>query len=380
MTSCTTETEYTTNVVEDNENFGMSYCRHSSTKRRELETLLISKYYPFKNDSLAQACIFPSGMNAICALIQTICTAALKNNIVPHLVFGDEMYCDIRRTVRYFESIFNFTYQYIDIRDSQKFLLIPKEKGNRLSLLFIESCTNPSAQMMDFRILKQWKSMTKNCIICVDNTWLTSKLFNPFSYGADVVIESTTKYISASHSIGGMMIGRTKWMKDVQNWLRIYGQYVLPIHCQYCIDGINSLEQRILSSSAISIEIAKYLEKNSNVNRVLYPQLPSHPTYQLNKQFLKDNLGPSVILFHVNKTFKTKKEIISFLKLSTLKLETSYGSTYSKIDPWPTMGGHKDHDYPKQKEGSIPGIWLRLAIGYEDTAENIIQGLEPLFV
>ena len=365
------------NVIEDSDNFAISYCRSTSSKRRELEQKLVTEYYPFKDTSTVKACVFPSGMNTICALFQTVLSSC--KDMVPHIILGDEMYCDVKRTVRYFQTIFNFTYQYIDVRDSQKLNNIVKEKGERIRLLFIESCTNPSGQMVDFRMLKNWKNQVNKCLVCVDNTWLTGKVFNPFRYGVDIVLESMTKYVSASNCIGGMMIGKIKIMRDIQNWIRIYGQHLLPIHCQYCIDGIDTIQNRITSSSEITLNVINLLEENSSVNRVLHPRLKSHPTYQLNQQFLKKGLCPSVIVFHISKLFNSKKDIVPFLRLSSLKLETSYGSSYSKIDPWAHTGNHNDYDYPKTKEGGIFGLWIRLSIGYEDSVENIMKGLEPLF-
>lgn len=77
--------------------------------------------------------------------------------------------------------------------------------NNKIDLFLFEACSNPSGLFFNFNILKKFPSHTK--VVC-DNTWLSPALFNPIKQGADVIVESMTKYISGGTCIGGLIIGK----------------------------------------------------------------------------------------------------------------------------------------------------------------------------
>ena len=121
------------------------------------------------------------------------------------------------------------------------------------------------------------------------------------------------------------------------------------------------------------------MEKIEYTSRVLYPLLESHPTYKTNLKYLKDKIGPSVILFHlkVEPNGNPKEKIRELLEgIHGIKLETSYGSEYSKVCLWAKYGLNDIYEssfkYPKN------GIWIRLAVGYKDNFESLKDSLMAL--
>lgn len=383
------------NVIEESDRFLITYCRATSEKKRELEEALLR--YCNCDETHTEASVYCSGMNAICALIQNTMYRLNANEVShaerPLLVFGDEMYCDVKRIVVYFSKIFRFEYQFLDIRDTGRLLRLFEQESSRVALLFVESCTNPSGQMMDFDCIARLKRIAPKCVVCVDNTWLSHVLFQPLRYGADLVLESMTKYVSGSRAIGGMIVGRKRLINDLKhNWIRIYGQYLLPRHCQYFIDALGNIEERVKRSARLTSAVAAYLESHRSVNRVLHPLLESHPTYATNVRLLQspERLGPSVLLFHVSMKVKDRESMYKYFERSPLKLETSYGSSYTKLDPWAKSGPVDKYEAPKaaaasderrkkkKRSESGQGLWIRLALGYDDTLKGVIEGLLPL--
>lgn len=360
---------------------GYPYCRSGNGKREELESILL-RYTHKDLDKKAEVVVFPSGMNAICCIVEIALRRWKNDKCTPHLVFGDELYCDTTRTLEYFRETRSFTYETVNVKDRKKIEEILFLKGKNLALWFFETCTNPSGQMCDFEeVIPSIKKKTSKCIICMDNTWTSFHLFNPFDYGADIVVESMTKYISGGTCIGGMVVGRCKLIKSIRRWTQIYGQFMTPGHCQLLINGIQNMKERLEKGSNLTIKIADWLEKSGYPSRVLYPLLESHPTYKINLKYLKDGLGPSVILFHlpveITDDSNPKKRISDLLEGNPgIRLETSYGSSYSKICPWAKYGLNDMYEdpfkFPKK------GIWLRLSVGYKDNFDSLKDALMTL--
>jgi len=173
------------------------------------------------------------------------------------------------------------------------------------------------------------------------------------------------------------MSGKSNFMNNVLHYIRVNGLFINPDQCRIYMRGLETINERMETSGSISEEIAKFLEKHSKVNRVMYPMLASHPTHEVNKRYLK--VGPSVMLFHVNRPkFKSRDLMMQFFESTGFVAETSYGSAHSKLDPYSKMGKHNIHEYPKDPKPGKEGLWIRLAIGYESTLEEVSTNLSTL--
>ena len=365
-------------VIENHPKFGSHYCRSSSSKRQELENLIL-KIYNASNEKV-HVQIMPSGMAAISCVMETFLKRSKSD---PVFIMSNELYCDTPKAINYLHKFHeNMIIEFVDIRKIASVVdIVEKYKENEI-LLYFESCSNPSGQVPNYDVIKELKNTNPNLTICVDNTWLTGHSFNPLSRDADIVIESMTKYISAGKCIGGFIMGNNDFMYDVREWIRIFGQYVGKDHCQIFIDGINTMKQRIIESSNITLDVAKYLESNDKVKRVMYPFLDSHPTYKEAVKYLL--IPPSCIWFNIKHENKKNSVKYKILKNNNfIKCETSFGSSYAKIDPWPIFGSpniYDDHCLAEQDncQKNNNHIWIRLSVGYNSKTDDLIERLEHL--
>jgi cystathionine beta-lyase/cystathionine gamma-synthase len=361
------------------------YCRTSSKKRIELQDKLLEYYNFKKSDDSVCAEIFPSGMSAINAVIDTYHIDVLdeiKESNATHpnkyIITSDELYCDTFSVCDYYGS--NFVHIMLDIRDNNRIIDTFKQHGLNIKIFLIESCSNPSGQMFDFSVWPLLKQYSPQCLFVVDNTWLSGCSFNPFIHGASCVIESMTKYISANNCIGGMMIGKKDLMYKINKHISIHGLFVGADHCQIFIDGLNTINNRIKKASQLTLQIAEWLEKQSEVSRVMYPMLASHPTHNIVIQHVK--YGPAILFFHIPSVIDDLTQARAMLKNQYLPLETSYGSAYSKIDRYPVIfvnNGYDPVDSEYFKKPSVDGVWIRLSVGYDSDFETIINGLKQVF-
>lgn len=363
------------------------YCRTVSKERTQLNNKILEYYKGTKTDTTKmQAQVFSSGINAIHTLF-AVCYEKFRKEKEVCLIIGDELYCDTNRCCHNLVNLHdNFHFEKVNICDTGAILSLFERYKNVVKLFYFESCSNPSGQMFNFDpdLISKIKQLSPDCLIAVDNTWTTAYGFNPLEYGADVVVESMTKYISGSKCIGGLIVAEQNLMEEINRYVRIHGLFIGADHCKLFIDGLDTLEKRIKNVSDLGIKIASNMysligkqdEKSSvRIAWVFYPTLKNHTSYLVAEKILKLNPGCILFCIEANTNFKSKNKVIDILsKNPFLAFETSYGSTTSRICPW--FEFRRLDRYNKDKNNKKKGMWLRLSIGSESNEEDIMKGIK----
>eukprot|EP01084_Bolivina_argentea_P310548 537406_1 len=319
-----------------------------------------------------------SGMNAISAVFHGILLKHQQESI--NIIYSNELYDDTPKLMKYFANFYNKNINLIQINDicSNKELteIFQSDtiKNTDTNVLFFETCSNPNGYIMDFKLIGILRANSRqNCYVIMDNTWLTSIIFNPFQFGADFVVISLSKYYSGGNCIGGAVLhhGKTKenmeLMGIITNWIRINGIHISPFHCNLIINALPKMEQRIRKTSTITVKCAEFMHTQignclMDVNHV---SLNRHVSNELYMKYIHKELYPSVISFKVktNKMTKLRKWLASSKQLLA---KTSFGGKDSRFDTWP----YRDDD-------GI-GIWCRFSIGYNDSFETIKAELKDM--
>lgn len=358
-------------AVKGGPNRGPTYCRSHSAHREQLGNALLSFYG--RSIDMHDALVMPSGMTAIGAVMSSLAAPCGRPSMI---VYGDELYCDVARTVAHLVEIHAPLLESVavDIRDHATLRKVFTEHGHKISVFHFEACTNPSSQFFDFTLVAELRKLAPDCTFVVDNTWLSGVLFNPFDNGADLVVESLTKYVSAGKCIGGAVIGRSDCLARVLTWVKVFGIFIGADHCAIFLQGLETIATRVVAASANAMQVAQYLELHPSVSRVMYPLLASHPTHQLAQRFLFSG-GPGCIWFHVQ---ASKAKVLK--SLGSLELKTSFGGCIARIDPWPVVAPSTAYDFPRQ-DASKPtgnGVWLRIALGYRQNAAEVVAAISAL--
>ncbi|CAE7271180.1 metC [Symbiodinium pilosum] len=353
---------------------GPVYSRTWSKAREDLESSLMRLYGLDSNTN--HALILPSGMGAIGAVMSSVAASCSGQEWT--LVYGDELYCDVARTVQYVAEASGgkITTCPVEIRDTQRLRRLFTEKGAGIRLFHFEACTNPSGQIFDFTLLKELRALAPQCVFVCDNTWLSGALFNPFEHGADIVLESMTKYVSAGRCIGGFVVGASSLIAPVLSWITVFGVFVGADHCQIFLQGLQTISKRMATISATAEAIAVHLEAHPAVNRVMYPTLASHPTHGLAQRYLTRG-GPGCIWFHVG---AAKKAVVSVLTRGAAcpEFKTSFGAADSRVDPWPKSALSNACEWPRGGAQGLQGTWLRLAVGHVETMQETQAAVDTL--
>jgi len=172
----------------------------------------------------------------------------------------------------------------------------------------------------------------------------------------DIVVESGSKYLSSGSSvIGFVSFSKSRstfyrfFSSKLQEWRRINGAVPSPFNCWIVSEHITTLPLRMTFLSRLTIEIVKFLDNLKFVNRVCYPLLPSHPSYQMAQKYfskITDNinynnnqkleiLGPPVLFFHLTLNSKDYSSLCGKLNKTNgngIKFASSYGSVHSQFD------------------------------------------------
>lgn len=308
---------------------------------------------------------FASGMAAVFSSMAAILQSG-DHVLACRSVFGS--------THQLFTKIFpkwGITYSYADADKPEQWeSLIQKNT----KMIFIETPSNPGLELIDLEWLGKLKKK-HNLILNVDNCFATPFLQKPADYGADLIVHSATKYIDGQGRVlGGVAVGRKDLIADIRYFARHTGPSLSPFNAWILSKSLETLSIRMDKHSSNALELAKNLEKNTQLELVKYPFLPSHPQYELAKKQMKQ--GGGIITFNVKGGLERAKRFMD--KLELLSITANLGDTRSTATHPASMTHSKLSEKERLSVGIYPGS-IRISVGLEnaeDILEDISQALE----
>jgi cystathionine beta-lyase len=243
----------------------------------------LSKLY--KSDGCV---LTPSGMTSITLAFMSI----LKSK--DHILIPDCILGSARRFIEQELPRLEITYDFYNVRDLKQLETLI---NNNTKAIYIESPGTYTFEIID---IKKVVDICKkhNLKSIADNTWGTALHFNPFDFGVDIVVEAISKYASGhSDVMMGVALANKNNLLELQRWHKNCGICVSSDDAYLVIRGLDTLSMRLEKSSKNSIEIAKYLEKNKQIKKVIHPALRQHPDHKLWKKYFKGSCGVFAIEF-----------------------------------------------------------------------------------
>ncbi len=245
---------------------GYEYSRTSNPTRAALERCLAVL------EAGAHCLAFASGMAATDTIVRL-----LKPG--DHTLIGADVYGGTYRLFNSEWERFGLTFSIVDMTD---LAAIEAAMQPATRLIWLETPTNPLLSLADIPAVVAL-AHRRDILVCVDNTFATPYAQRPLELGADIVVHSTTKYLSGHNDVvGGAIVVRDPGLHErlafVQNGA---GAVPGPFDCWLTLRGLKTLALRMQAHSANAQAIARHLESHPAIARVLYPGLPSHPQYEL---------------------------------------------------------------------------------------------------
>lgn len=251
---------------------------------------------------------------------------------------------------------------------------VKRELKANTKAVYFESPTNPNLKLIDIEAVASIAHAHNPEIkVIVDNTFCTPFLQRPVELGADVVIHSATKYLNGHGDvIAGMAAGKADFITECTMFglKDMTGAVIGPFEAYLISRGMKTLDIRMEKHCKNAMAIAKYLESNSKVKRVIYPGLESHPQHELAKKQMHGFGG--MVSFELNASREDSAKFINSLDLCTLAV--SLGDAETLIEHPATMT-HSTYTPEALAEANISESLIRLSAGLEE-AEDIIHDLE----
>ncbi len=330
---------------------GFMYSRIDNPNRRSLENVLAQL------EGGEDACAFSSGNAAGCAIFQALEPGS-------HLIAPGDMYHGLRnQLIQVFKGILEV--EFVDLADIQA---VKASIRPETELIWIETPSNPLLKVCNVSELAALGKEHGITVAC-DNTFSTPMFQRPLELGCDIVMHSTTKYLSGhSDVVGGALITRKKdgiWGK-IRTIQSLAGAIPAPFDCYLTVRGIKTLPYRMRGHAENAGRIALFLQAHKNVEKVYYPGLKNHPGHEIAARQMSGFGG--TLSFLIKGGSDEARNMVNKVKWFTQA--TSLGGVESLIEHRASIEG---------PETKTPANLIRVSVGLEnvdDLIEDLNQALD----
>jgi len=333
---------------------GHTYSRASTPTVSALEEALGSI-----EDSLpGVAC--STGMSAI----STLLLSTLRTG--DHVVAGRAVYGGTVRFANIVLAPLGVRTTFVDATRPQA---VAEAIGPATRLVFIETPANPTLVLADIAAIAK-ECRRRGVLLAVDNTFMTPVLLRPLDLGADVCIQSTTKYVEGHNAtVGGVLTTRDPALRERLALVRkTLGVIQSPFEAWLTLQGLKTLPLRIRTHSANALQVARFLESHPAVSHVHYPGLESFPQRALATRQHADGHHGGMLSFELKGGVEAGIALMNAVRLCSLA--ENLGAVETLITHPVTMT-HGDVPVAQRREAGITDGLVRLSVGLEDPADVI---------
>jgi cystathionine gamma-lyase len=334
---------------------GFDYTRSANPTRQMMEDHLAAI------DNGKYGIAFASGMAAVDS-----CLKLLKAG--DHVICSDDVYGGVSRHFNQILVNYDLHFTYVDSSDAAN---VKNAISKETKMIWAETPTNPLLKVTDLEAVGKI-AKEHDLIFGVDSTFATPVFLRPLEFGADLVMHSTTKYLSGHNQlIGGMVITNREDLFDKLKFVqKTIGAVPSPFDCWLTLLGVKTLDVRMKKHAENAQSVAEYLESHPKVASVTYPGLVSHPMHQVAKEQMSGFSG--MISFELTGGITAGKTLMNSVELA--QLAESLGSVETMITHPATMTHAEVPKEERMGRGLTDGL-VRLSVGIENV-EDIIHDLE----
>ena len=237
-------------------------------------------------------------------------------------------------------------------------------------LVVVETISNPMLRIANITVLAEI-AHGRAAQLLVDNTFATPMVCQPLELGADLVLESVSKFMNGH---GDIMLGMLAGNHD--NWERVesvnstWGLASSPLECWLACRGVATLSLRINRACASAIKVAEYLNQHDAVAQVVYPGLESHEDFQLAQRQFVQGSG-HVVTFQMAAGRAAADQVVSSPALAFCPSLGDVTTTLSH----PLSTSHRGLSLEQQQQLGINGATIRLSVGIEES-DVILERLQ----
>lgn len=336
---------------------GFEYGRTHNLTRQALEnniaTLEKGKY----------GIAFASGLAATHALMSLVKAG-------DHIVISNNVYGGTYRLYELNMKNFGLDFTWVDSTDLKN---VENAIRDNTKMIYVETPTNPMLNITDLKGIAKIAKKYKLISVC-DNTFMSPYFQNPLTFGIDIVLHSTTKYLNGhSDIIGGILLTSNDQLHERLRYIQnASGGVPSPFDCWLVLRSTKTLAVRMKQHEINAIQFAKFLEQSGFAKKVIYPGLKSHPQHQLAKKQMRGFGGMLSADFG---DLRSAKRVLNKVKIFTLG--ESLGGVESLISH-PASMTHASVPKAERDKMGITESLVRFSVGIEDVEDLIADVKQAL--
>ena len=275
-----------------------------------------------------------------------------------HIVSSTALFGSCREVLKNIIPRYGVEVTFIDGKNIEEW---KKAIKKNTKIFFFETPSNPCMDIIDIKAVSEL-AKNNNITTIVDNILASPVLQKPILLGADMTVYSGTKHMDGQgRVIGGAILSTKKFREEtLKPFLRHTGPCISPFNAWVLLKGLETIKLRVESQSNTALEIAKFLEKHKEVEKVIYPFL-NHPQEELIKKQQKQ--GGTVLSFYIKGGKEKAYKFLNNLKI--FDISNNFGDAKSlAIHP-----ATNTHRVLEQKDRDLQGIkdnLIRVSVGLED--------------
>jgi cystathionine gamma-lyase len=336
---------------------GFEYARTHNLTRQSLEkniaTLEKGKY----------GIAFASGLAAAHALMSLVKAG-------DHIVISNNVYGGTYRLYELNMKNYGLDYSWVDTSDLKN---IENAIRPNTKMIYVETPTNPMLNLTDLKGVADLAKKNKLITVC-DNTFMSPYFQNPLTFGIDIALHSTTKYLNGhSDVIGGILVTSDEKIYERLRYIQnAAGGVPSPFDCWLVLRSTKTLAVRMRQHEENANKFAKFLEESGFAKKVIYPGLKNHPQHELAKKQMRGFGGMVSADFG---TIEKAKKILNGVKIFTLA--ESLGGVESLISHPASMTHASVPKEERDKMGLTESL-VRFSVGIEDIEDLIADVKQAL--
>ena len=244
--------------------------------------------------------------------------------------------------------------------------------NKRTDVVFMETPSNPQMDLIDIEAVCSLAHKVGAKVV-VDNVFATPILQKPIEFGADIVVYSATKHIDGQgRAMGGAILTNDVEFADgnLLQFLRHTGPSLSPFNAWTLLKGLETLELRMAQHCSNARKVAELLSNHTELSKVIYPGLKTHPQHNLYKKQMSD--AGSIVCFELEGGIKQAFKVMNGFKL--IDISNNLGDAKSLV----THPASTTHQRLSQEDRDAVGVTdglVRISVGLEDI-EDIMEDLD----
>ncbi len=338
---------------------GFIYARDAHPNARQLAARLAEV------EGAGWGLVTGSGMAALAAIL----LATLEKG--QRVVASNRLYGRTSQLLAQELGRFGVDSAFVDVNDLAE---VEKALEKPTRLVLVETLSNPLLRVSDVAALARL-AHARGAVLVVDNTFATPVLTRPLELGADLVMESLTKMIGGHADVTlGLVCGNGDRLAELSATASIWGLMASPFECWLSLRGLDTLPLRMRAACDNALAVARWLQKQPGVARVLYPGLPEHPDHDLAVRVLGGSFG-HMLCFDLA---GGREAVNRFMRLAPgIPFSPSLGHTTTTLSHPATTSHRYVSPAERRRQGISDGL-IRLSVGAEDLAQIQAEMLKGL--